>query len=53
MTTNLPAHLLDLMSDFLRYGEPARSVTLVGAGPRGCTLRSDERSTLTAYLAMP
>lgn len=32
-------------------GEPAESVTLVGAGPGGRTLRGPDRDTLLAYLA--
>jgi uncharacterized protein YneR len=39
------------LREYMTSGEPAKSVTLIGAGPRGRTIRSDERETLTAYLA--
>jgi len=36
---------------FLEQGEPAHSVTWIGAGPHGVTLRGPDRDTLVAYLA--
>lgn len=39
------------IDDYLEVGEPARSITFIGDGPKGTTLRSDERGTLLAYLA--
>ena len=39
------------LADFLAGGEPAKSVTLVGAGPMGMTLRGGDRETLDAYVA--
>ena len=41
------------LTEFLATGEPAKSVTLIGKGPGGVTLRSDERATIDAYLALP
>jgi len=38
------------LRQFLEGGEPAKCVTWVGAGPRDCTLRSDEADTLLAYV---
>ena len=37
--------------DFLTSGEPAKSVTRVGAGPDGKTIKSDDDAVLDAYLA--
>jgi hypothetical protein len=39
------------MAEYLRTGEPAKNYTLVGAGPRGRSLRSDDESVLLGYLA--
>ncbi len=39
------------LADFLKSGEPAKSVTRVGAGPDGKTVKSDDHATLDAYLA--
>ena len=36
--------------DFLASGEPAKSITLVGAGPGGRTLRGPDRETVDGYL---
>ena len=37
--------------EFKAHGEPAKSVTRVGAGPNGMTMRSDEVETIDAYLS--
>jgi hypothetical protein len=39
------------LREFLRVGEPAKSVTWIGAGPKGVSLRSDDADTLMRYLA--
>ncbi|MHC4810793.1 MAG: hypothetical protein ACYTEV_10575 [Planctomycetota bacterium] len=39
------------LQQFLRAGEPARSVTAVAAGPAGWTLRAPDERTLLSYLA--
>ena len=39
----------DAYREFQEHGEPAKRVTLVGAGPDGKTLLGAERSTLDAY----
>jgi hypothetical protein len=41
----------DGLEQFEEMGEPAKSVTLVGAGPDGKTIRSVDKETLEAYLA--
>jgi hypothetical protein len=41
----------DALKEYLQHGEPAKSVTWIGEGPRGATLRSDSAETLLAYLA--
>jgi len=41
----------EALTDFAAKGEPAKRVTLVGAGPEGCTLLGSERETLEAYAA--
>jgi hypothetical protein len=38
------------MQAFLRSGEPAKSVTLIGEGPDGKTLRSSDLETARAFL---
>ena len=38
------------LAEFKAHGEPAKSVTRVGAGPNGMTIRSDDVSTIDAYL---
>ena len=38
------------LEEFRRVGEPAKSVTLVGEGPEGVTLRGPDRETLRRYL---
>lgn len=40
----------DDLARFQAHGEPRRSVTLVGAGPRGMDLRAADRDTLERYL---
>lgn len=37
--------------EFLEHGEPAKSVTLIAAGPDGMTIRSSDRDTIDGYLA--
>lgn len=39
----------EALAEFQRVGEPAKSVTLVGAGPNGLTLRGAEREVLDRY----
>lgn len=39
------------LAEFLAHGEPAKSVSWVGEGPSGLTLRSTEQATLWAYVA--
>ena len=39
------------LMEFEASGEPAKNVTLVGEGPIGMTIRSDERATIDKYLA--
>jgi len=39
------------LHDFLASGEPAKRVTLIGAGPNGTTLMGPDRATLDDYLA--
>jgi hypothetical protein len=41
----------DSLEEYLTKGEPAKRVTLVGAGPDRKTLLGAERETLDAYLA--
>lgn len=38
--------------EFLNHGEPAKSVTLIGEGPNGITLRGADKSVLRAYASM-
>ncbi len=39
------------LAEFKAHGEPAKSVTRVGAGPNGLTIRSGDSETIDAYLA--
>lgn len=39
------------LATFLEHGEPAKSVTSIGSGPSGMTLRSGDMDTIQAYLA--
>ena len=41
----------DDLATYLRFGEPAKSVTRIGAGPDGQTVRSSDTGTLEAWLA--
>ncbi|MHC4876447.1 MAG: hypothetical protein ACYTGL_08105 [Planctomycetota bacterium] len=41
----------DAYAEFLKSGEPGKSVTRVGAGPNGMTIRSGDSETIDAYLA--
>jgi hypothetical protein len=41
----------DALQEYLTAGEPAKSVTLIGAGPEGKTLRGDDKQVLRAYAA--
>ena len=41
----------DSYAKFVAKGEPAKRVTLVGAGPRGMTVMGAEKETLEAYCA--
>ncbi len=41
----------EALNEFLEFGEPAKSVTLIGVGPRGASLRGADRETLHAYLS--
>ncbi len=38
------------LKEFKEFGEPAKSVTRVGAGPNGMTIRSVDGATIDAYL---
>lgn len=38
------------LEEFKKHGEPAKSISRIGAGPRGMTLRSGDAATLDAYL---
>ena len=52
MTTNRTATTPTTMRTsrrFLESGEPAMSVTRIGAGPDGLTLRGPDRDVLDAY----
>ena len=39
------------LGEYLSVGEPAKSVTRIGTGPKGMSLRSDETDVLDAYEA--
>ena len=39
------------LQEFLASGEPAKSVTRIGGGPDGMTIRSSDVETNEAYLA--
>lgn len=41
----------DELKQFKATGEPAKQFAMVGAGPRGVTLKSTDRSTIVAYQA--
>lgn len=38
-------------NQFLKTGEPAKSVTLIGEGPTGMSVRSDSKATYIEYMA--
>lgn len=38
------------MATYLKVGEPAKSVTLPGRGPKGMTIRSSDRETIDSYM---
>jgi hypothetical protein len=39
-------------SDFVKIGEPAKSVTWIGSGPDGMTIRGPDADTLLGYIGM-
>ena len=39
------------LAEFQKHGEPAKSVTSIGTGPDGKTVRSEDMETIKAYLA--
>lgn len=39
-------------SDFVKIGEPAKSVTWIGSGPEGMTIRGPDADTLLGYIGM-
>ena len=39
------------LRDYLQEGEPAKHITMPGAGPRGMTVKSSDRSIVDRYLA--
>ena len=41
----------DDLAEFLKSGEPAKSVTLIGEGPDGLTLRSSDMQTARDFMA--
>lgn len=41
------------LGEFLKTGESAKSITLIGRGPNGMSLRSPDKETAEAYLAAP
>lgn len=41
----------EALKQFKEVGEPAKSVTLIGVGPNGMTVRSDDKAVIEAYLA--
>ena len=38
------------LEEFKKHGEPAKSVTRIGAGPGGMTIRSGDEKTIEEYL---
>lgn len=40
----------DALKEFEEHGEPAKQVTLIGKGPEGKTLKSDDMNTAEEYL---
>jgi len=43
----------DALKEYLEVGEPGKNATLIGAGPRGVTIRSENMTTLKAYTVAP
>lgn len=41
----------EALAQFRAVGEPAKSVTLIGVGPQGMTVRSDDKAVISDYLA--
>ena len=41
----------DGLKSYLASGEPAKSVTVLGKGPGGMTIKSVDKETIDAYLA--
>ena len=39
------------LATFKEHGEPAKSVTSIGTGPNGMSVRSGDMDTIKAYLA--
>lgn len=39
------------LSEFKQHGEPAKQFTVIGAGPKGMTVKSADKETLDEYLA--
>ncbi|MDJ0520676.1 MAG: hypothetical protein QNJ90_01235 [Planctomycetota bacterium] len=38
------------LAEYEKHGEPAKSVTSIGTGPNGMTVRSDDMEVIKAYL---
>ncbi|WP_413495537.1 hypothetical protein [Shewanella baltica] len=38
------------LSEFKQHGEPAKQFTVIGAGPKGMTVKSADQQTLDEYL---
>ena len=39
------------LNEFKQHGEPAKQFTVIGAGPKGMTVKSADQQTLDEYLA--
>lgn len=39
------------LTEFKQHGEPAKQFTVIGAGPKGMTVKSADKETLDEYLA--
>lgn len=39
------------LAEFKQYGEPAKQFTVIGAGPKGMTVKAADQQTLDEYLA--
>lgn len=42
----------EALKQFQEHGEPAKQVTLIGKGPEGKTLKTDDMKTAEEYLAL-